>query len=129
MGKHRSRLKILANILSVVSDNNGAKKTQIMYQSYLSYKLLIQYLNDITKAGLVTCENGTFYELTNKGKIFLSRFSEYSKSCETIEKQLDNIKYQKLTLDEMCPNTKLKNNDLNDLERKSDIELKMGKML
>ena len=59
MGKHRSRLKILAKILSVVNDNEGAKKTQIMYQAYLSYKLLTQYLNDVIDAGLVVSKNGS----------------------------------------------------------------------
>jgi len=107
MGKHRCRLKILATILSVVSDNNGAKKTIIMYQAYLSYKLLIQYLKDVTEAGLVTCEDGTFYALTNKGKIFLASFSEYSKSREIIKKQMCHIEYQKSRLDEMCPNSEV----------------------
>jgi len=31
MGKHRSRLQILETILSVINDNEGAKKTQIMF--------------------------------------------------------------------------------------------------
>ena len=129
MGKHRTRLKILANVLSVVSADNGAKKTQIMYHAYLSYKLLVQYLNDITESGLLKCGNGNCYTLTPKGKNFLARFGEYSKSRETIEKQLDNIEYQKLTLEEMCPNTGLENNYSNNLERKSDIDLKSGKLL
>lgn len=101
MGKHRSRLKILAKILSIVSANNGARKTQIMYQAYLSYKLLVRYLDDLTQAGLVRCENGTCYELTSKGKVFLTRFNEYSESCKFVEKQLDQIEYQKSTLEEM----------------------------
>jgi len=129
MGKHRSRLKILAKILSVVSTNSGAKKTHIMYQAYLSYKLLVQYLNDITESGLLKCGNGNCYTLTPKGKNFLARFGEYSKSRETIEKQLDNIEYQKSTLEEMCPNTELADVDPSNLERKSDIDLKSGKLL
>jgi predicted transcriptional regulator len=106
MGKHRTRLKILANILSVVSNNNnGAKKTQIMYQAYLSYKLLTQYLSDMTKARLMTCENGSCYTLTQKGKHFLEMFNEYSKSRETINKHLSKIEDQRLSLNEMCPNS------------------------
>lgn len=129
MGKHRSRLKILANILSVVSDNNGAKRTQIMYQAYLSYKLLVQYLNDITEAGLVRCENGNCYMLTQKGKNFLAKFGEYSKSCETVEKKLDQVEYQKSTLEEMCPNTEASDVNPTILERKSNVDLKRSKML
>jgi len=129
MGKHRSRLKILANILSVVSDNNGAKKTQIMYQAYLSYKLLVQYLKDVTEAGLVICGNENCYKLTPKGEKFLAKFGEYDKSCETVEKELDCIADQRLTLEEMCLNTEVANVDPNTLERKSDVDTKRGKLL
>lgn len=116
MGKHRSRLKILANILSVVSENNGAKKTQIMYQAYLSYKLLVQYLKDVTEAGLVKCGKENYYVLTQKGEKFLTRFNEYSKSRKTVEKRLGRIEDQRSMLEEMCPNTEVANVDPNNLE-------------
>jgi len=103
MGKHRSRLNILAAILSVVNSGTGVKKTQIMYQAYLSYKLLVQYLKDITEAQLVRCEKGNHYVLTQKGKDFLRLFSEYSKSHKKIQKELATIDYQRLTLEKMCP--------------------------
>jgi len=103
MGKHRSRLKILATILSVVSANNGAKKTQIMYQAYLSYKLLVQYLNDITESGLVACGNENCYKLTPKGEAFLAKFGEYDKSRAGVNKQLNHIEDQRLMLEKMCP--------------------------
>jgi predicted transcriptional regulator len=104
MGKHRSRLKILAKILSVVSNNNGARKTQIMYQAYLSYKLLIQYLNDTVEAGLLKCENGN-YLLTERGKNFLAQYYEYSESCDNLKEKLDCIEDQKSSLEEMCPSS------------------------
>jgi len=129
MGKHRSRLKILANILSVVSDNNCAKKTQIMYQAYLSYKLLVQYLNDVTEAGLVICGNENCYKLTPKGEKFLAKFGEYYKSRETVEKELDCIADQRLTLEEMCPNTEVANVDPSTLERNINVDTKRGKLL
>jgi len=45
----------LESVLSVISGNEGARKTQIMYQAYLSYKLLVRYLKDVMDAGLVVC--------------------------------------------------------------------------
>jgi predicted transcriptional regulator len=109
MGKHRSRLKILASILSVVSDNNCAKKTQIMYQAYLSYKLLVRYLNDVMDAGLVICEKDNCYRLTSKGEKFLAKFGDYSKSRKDVNKKVNHIKDQKLMLEEMCPNSEVAN--------------------
>ena len=104
MGKHRSRLKILANILEVVTENNGAKKTQIMYQAYLSYKLLVQYLKDVTDSGFVVCEEDNCYKITPKGEKFLAKFNEYTKSRETINRKLNHMENQKSMLEEMSSN-------------------------
>lgn len=109
MGKHRSRYKILANILEVINDNKGAKKTQIMYQAFLSYKLLVQYLNDVMEAGLVVCEENNCYSLTPKGKSFLVKFNEYYESHESINEKMNQVEDLKLMLEEMCPNSGVTN--------------------
>jgi predicted transcriptional regulator len=105
LGKHRSRLQILGTVLSVISGNEGARKTQIMYQAYLSYKLLTRYLNDVLKAGLVFCDGENCFRLTPKGERFLETFSEYHRSREVVEENLNHIEDQKLMLQEMCPNS------------------------
>ena len=104
MGKYRGRLEIIADILCVVNDNNGARKTRIMYQANLSYKLLTQYLNGVVEAGLVTFGTKNFYMLTQKGKKFLAKFGEYCKSREKVEVQLNHVEDQRVILDKMCPN-------------------------
>jgi predicted transcriptional regulator len=106
MGKHRTKLKILASILSVVRNNNGAKKTQIMYQAYLSYKLLLQYLYEITEIGFLKFEN-EYYKLTSKGEEFLEKFNEYNESRKIVNDQLHNVENKKSELEEMCCITNL----------------------
>lgn len=106
MGKHRTRLKILANILSVVSENKGVKRTQIMYQAYLSYNLLIRYLTDLTDSRLIICKEDKTYSLTEKGEHFLKKFNKYCKNKEIINEQLRNVTHQQLLLNKMCPNSK-----------------------
>jgi predicted transcriptional regulator len=65
LGSYRGRLDIIADILHVTGGN--AKKTQIMYQANLSYKLLQRYLNEVVKASLVSLESKTQnYMLTQK---------------------------------------------------------------
>ncbi len=103
MGKHRSRLRILAKIMSVVTEKNGAKKTQIMYQAYLSYKLLINYLDDMIKADLIELNANDEYLSTRKGLDFLQLFEEYSQSYKMIKLQLNNVENKKLVLEKMCP--------------------------
>jgi len=125
MGKYRGRLDIVADILSVVNDNDGARKTRIMYQANLSYKLLTQYLNDVVEAGLVTFETNEYYVLTRKGKEFLAKFGEYCKSLEKVEVQLNHVEDQRVMLEEMCPNAEGINvNQSNSLGKKNRLGAK-----
>ena len=99
MGKYRGRLQIIADILSVVRD--GAKKTHVMYQANLSYTLLSRYLNEVLESGLVSRDNEDRYRLTRRGKKFLDRFNEYSKRCEQVEQQLNNVNDEKTVLENL----------------------------
>jgi predicted transcriptional regulator len=84
LGSYRSKLDIIADILQVVSQN--AKKTQIMYQANLSYKVLQRYLRNITAASLIDFENSEqCYVLTPKGQEFLQAYREYDKTNKSIE--------------------------------------------
>ena len=109
MGKYRSRLEIIADVLYVVNDNDGARKTRIMYQANLSYKLLTQYLNDVVEGGLVTFATNDCYMLTQKGKKFLTKFGEYCKSREKVEVQLNHVEDQRVMLEKMCSNAEVMN--------------------
>ncbi len=100
MGRYRDRLQIVADILAITS--RGAKKTRIMYQANLSYKLLCKYLDEVIVAGLVGCEDGDCYVLTVKGKEFLSRHEEYSKHCEGLEEHLNHVNNERDVLENMC---------------------------
>jgi len=102
MGKYRDRLQIVADILSIVIE--GARKTRIMYQANLSYKLLCRYLSEVLDARLVVYNDEDFYVLTSKGKEFLSRYEEYSKLCGNLEEQLGLVDIEKSVLEKMCMN-------------------------
>jgi predicted transcriptional regulator len=100
LSKYRDRLQIIASILSIAS--SGAKKTRIMYQANLSYKLLCQYLDEVLDSGLVCFEKGEFYVLTAKGKEFLDRHEQYSKRRKSLEEHLNNVNGEKAALEKMC---------------------------
>lgn len=103
MSKYRDRLQIIASVLSIAG--RKARKTQIMYQANLSYKLLCRYLSEVLEAGLVTFENEEFYVLTTKGKEFLSKHEEYSKCCKSLDESLSHVNREKIALEKMCSNT------------------------
>jgi len=98
---YRDRLDIIADILHVVSQN--AKKTQIMYQANLSYKVLTKYLKEVSAASLVDfeCEKHC-YLLTAKGRAFLQAYNQYSKDNRHLEKRLNEINGKKKVLETLC---------------------------
>ena len=106
MGKHRTRLQILKDILSVINDNRGAKKTQIMYRAYLSYKLLVRYLDEVIEAGLVSLDTNNSYKLTKKGSEYLERYRTYRNSRMILNNNKNHCKDQKLLLEKMCTRSK-----------------------
>jgi predicted transcriptional regulator len=64
--KYRSRTDIVGQILE--SANGGATKTRIMYQAYLSYAQLREYLSTLTENDLLEyIEEEHKYKTTEKG--------------------------------------------------------------
>ena len=96
-------MDIIADILRVVS--RDAKKTQIMYQANLSYKLLTKYLTEVRKACLVSFERGNrCYVLTPKGEEFLGRYKAYARRNRHVERQINDVQVKRRRLEELCSN-------------------------
>lgn len=100
MNRYRDRLQIVADILSIVS--NRAKKTRIMYQANLSYRLLCRYLDDVVDADLVKPEDDDCYVLTAKGVEFLGRHEKYARRCRSLEEHTNEVNNEKIVLEKMC---------------------------
>jgi predicted transcriptional regulator len=76
--KYRSRTDIVAQILE--SANGGVTKTRIMYEAYLSYAQLKEYLSILMQNGLIEYSEGEHkYRTTTKGMQFLRTFSQMGK--------------------------------------------------
>ena len=101
MVNYRDRLDIIADILNVASKT--AKKTQIMYQANLSYKVLQRYLNEILEASLVKFEDDQqYYLLTGKGQEYLDAYKEYSRVSKNMEKRLNDFSVKRKMLEALC---------------------------
>ncbi len=106
MVTYRDRLDIIADILNVVS--REAKKTQIMYQANLSYKVLQRYLAEIVEASLISFEDSNQrYLLTGKGQDYLEAYKEYSKCSKTMEKRLNEFSTKRKLLENLCPSREI----------------------
>ena len=69
----RTYLDHNAKILEIAKQ--GAKKTQLVYGSYINFKLLKARLAQLIDAGLLMKE-GKFYHTTPKGEVFIYHFKE-----------------------------------------------------
>ena len=120
MSKYRDRLQIIADILDIAS--RRARKTQIMYQANLSYRLLCRYLKDVSDAGLVSFEKEEFYILTARGKEFVTRHEAYSKRCKSLEEHLSHVDHDKTVLEKMCSTISKAKNNWNHSDRNREPE-------
>ena len=82
--KKRSRYEIIHDVLDQCQ--TGSKKTWVMYRANLSYDLTTNYLNELTKLGLVEPKDGLYY-ITEKGKQLL----ELLKTWRQKKSELDDI--------------------------------------
>jgi predicted transcriptional regulator len=100
VGIYRSKLDIVADILKVAS--RKPKKTHIMYQTNLSFRLLQKYLAEISGASLICFEDETHcYNLTSKGKAFLDAYRQYSKTNKHAAKIIGEANSKKQTLEKL----------------------------
>jgi predicted transcriptional regulator len=75
--RYRSKGRIFADILKAVQDEDRAITTHILYKSNLSHDRLTKYLQNLEERGLLKRseeKDKTYYEITDKGKHFLSEF-------------------------------------------------------
>jgi len=100
MSKYRSHFRIVADILSVV--NEGARKTHIMYKTNLNHKILCQYLNEISNAGLICLSDNGYYEVTDKGRSFLRHYVSFLKHVRQLEKRIHYVEDTKEKLEKLC---------------------------
>ena len=95
-------MRIIADILSIA--DAGAKKTRIMYQANLSYRLVEKYLTNLLDSGLVERDGDSFYQVTCKGKEFLQMYTSYIERCRRIGEEIDGAQKDVLLLENMCFN-------------------------
>jgi len=109
LSKYRSKLRIISDILTVA--RKGAKRTQIMYQANLSYRLMDRYLREVLSTGLVNCVNGNLYVVTKAGEEFLSKCIEFFEQSRRLEREFNEIQVSKMFLEKLCSNNMMENRD------------------
>ena len=77
--KYRSNNDIIKEILDAANDGGGATKTKIMYQAFLSYAQLKEYLTELTETGLLNYDiDSRQFKTTETGQQFLDTFNQIS---------------------------------------------------
>jgi predicted transcriptional regulator len=99
LAKHRHRVDIIADILRIAAE--GARKTRIMYVANLSYSILDKYLEETTDLGFVQAGMNR-YEITEKGRTFLEKYTEFSSKYSSVERLIECMESEKRVLEKMC---------------------------
>lgn len=88
--KYRSRNEIVSMILDSVS--SGATKTRIMYQAYLSYTQLKEYLAYLEQGEIIKYEEGTqLYRITEKGRKLMHLYEEIGEMVSSKDDSMAKI--------------------------------------
>ena len=83
--KYRSRTDIAAAILKSAIEENGAGMTRIMYNSFLSFNQIKEYLSLLVTSGLLEYHEGNRkYKTTIKGKRFLKLYENVDELLKTV---------------------------------------------
>lgn len=84
--KRRSRSEIINQILKTAS--SGASKTKIMYNAYLSYSQLNEYMAFLIEHRFIRRQQGTeIYNLTESGQRFHHECQKFTQSLEATASQ------------------------------------------
>jgi predicted transcriptional regulator len=86
MKPHRSRTEIVIRILEIVSGNgsDGSTKYKIMYNAFLSYAQLKEYLTVLTDNDLLRYDlDSHTFKTTEKGRRFLEIYNYISDFMKT----------------------------------------------
>jgi predicted transcriptional regulator len=74
--RYRSRIDIISQILEVVN-GRSVTRTKIMYQAFLSYGQMKEYLTVLTKIDLLSYDLYTHtFKTTEKGLRFLETYNQ-----------------------------------------------------
>ena len=88
--KYRSRTESVSMILD--SANGGATKTKIMYNTFLSYNQLKEYLSVLIENNLIEYLGGTHkFKTTEKGLNLLKMHNEMAELLHTTIKNDESI--------------------------------------
>lgn len=73
----RTRTEIISQILRVANEGDGATKTKIMYDVFLSYGLTKELMMILTKNGLLSYDlDGQTFKTTERGVRFLETYNQ-----------------------------------------------------
>ena len=100
--KNRTSLEIVKDMLSVATESS--RKTRILYDAHLNYRLLEKYLKILLENGLLKPVDDSCYLVTGKGTDFLQNYDEYIERCKKIGEEIKYACKEKLALKNMCFN-------------------------
>ncbi len=80
MSKRRTKIEIINDILGAIQKKGGKiKPTHLLYKSNLSYKKMLEYVNELIKKGMMgeaEVKGKRMYSITDKGADYIQEFKK-----------------------------------------------------
>ncbi len=87
MSVRRTKIEIIHDILSAIQKKGGKiKPTHLLYKSNLSYKKMLEYVNELIKKDMVKEElvkEKRMYSITDKGAAYIQEFKKIKEFSES----------------------------------------------
>jgi len=87
MSARRTKIEIIHDILSAIQKKRGKiKPTHLLYKSNLSYKKMLEYVNELINKGMMDEEElkgKKMYTITEKGASYIQEFKKIKEFSES----------------------------------------------
>lgn len=85
---HRERTEIITFILKAANTEDGSSKAKIMYESFVSFSQLNEYLSLLLRNGLLECDRlKKTYKTNEKGLHLIALYNKLNDMIHTSETQ------------------------------------------
>ena len=87
MSIRRTKIEIIHDILNAIQKKGGKiKPTHLLYKSNLSYKKMLEYVNELIKKDMVKediIKGKRMYSITEKGAAYIQEFKKIKEFSES----------------------------------------------
>jgi len=102
MSSHRAREETVADILSIIAEEGGVRKTRLLYGANLSFQQREKYTKMLEEWGLILWDGETRkFIITGEGRQYLAAYGIFLRAKKKLLKQTSKLEEKQAHLRKM----------------------------